>query len=93
MPSVVATLKIKEDKIEEAKKFLKELAEGVRRDEPGTLAYVVHQHKKDPTRFVMYEKYENDEAFATHGKNLASQGPAFAAVLDGRPEIVVLDEL
>ena len=93
MPSVVATLKVKEDKIEEAKKFLKELAEGVKRDEPGTLAYVVHQQKKDPTSFVVYEKYESDEAFATHGRNLASKGAGFAAVLDGRPEIVLMDEL
>ena len=30
MPSVVATVKVKEDKIEEAKSFLKELAAEVR---------------------------------------------------------------
>lgn len=93
MPSVVANLTVKEDKIEEAKKFLKELSESVLRDESGTVAYVVHQRKDDPTKFVFYEKYENDEAFAIHGKNLASQGAGFAAILAGRPEIVVLEEV
>ena len=93
MPSVVATLKVKEDKIEEAKSFLKQLCADTLANEPGTLAYVAHQKKDDPTSFVFYEKYESDEAFAEHGKNLKSAGAGFAAILAGRPEILVLDEV
>ena len=74
MPSVVATLQVKEDKIEEAKQALKQLASETLAEESGTLAYVFHQQKDDPTLFVAYEKYESDEAFAIHGKNLASKG-------------------
>ena len=93
MPSVVATVTVKEDKLEEAKSFLKQLAADTLAKEPGTLAYVVHQKKDDPTTFVVYEKYESDEAFAIHGKNLAAKGAQFMAVLDGPPDVVVLDEL
>jgi quinol monooxygenase YgiN len=93
MPSVVATLKVKQDKIEEAKNFLRTLAASVKANEPGTKAYVFHQRKDDPAVFVAYEKYESDEAFKQHGQNLRAQGASFAALLDGRPEIVLLDEL
>jgi quinol monooxygenase YgiN len=93
MPSVVATIKVKEDKIEEAKQFLKELAADTLTNESGTLAYVFHQQKDEPTSFVAYEKYESDEAFKLHSKNLASKGAGFAGILAGAPQILVLDEL
>ena len=93
MPSVVATLKIKEGSTEDAKALLKELAAHAHANEPGTQAYAVHQRKDDPSVFIVYEKYESDEAFKTHGAHVASVGARFAAVLDGRPDIVLLDEI
>jgi quinol monooxygenase YgiN len=93
MPSVIATLKVKEDKIEEAKGFLKQLSADTLANEAGTLAYTVHQRKDDPTTFVFYEKYESDAAFAEHGKNLKSAGAGFASILAGAPDIVILEEV
>jgi quinol monooxygenase YgiN len=93
MPSIVATIKVKEDKIEEAKAFVKELSAEVLSNEPGTLAYVFHQRADDPTVFVAYEKYESQEAFKAHSKNLASKGASFAAILAGPPEILMLEEV
>jgi len=93
MPSVVATIKVKEDKVEEARTFLKQLAADTLAKESGTKVYLPHQKKGDPTTFVFYEKYESDEALATHGKNLASVGKEFGALLAGAPEIVYLEEL
>ena len=93
MPSVVATITVKEDKIEEAKAFVKELTVETLANEPGTLAYVFHQRVDDPTKFVAYEKYESAEAFKTHSKGLASKGARFAAILDGPPEILMLEEV
>jgi quinol monooxygenase YgiN len=93
MPSVVATVKVKEEKIEDAKAFLKGLADEVLANEPGTLAYVVHQRQDDPQSFVVYEKYESNEAFAIHGKNLAAKGAEFGALMAAAPEIVMMDEL
>ena len=92
MPSIVATVKVKEDKLEEAMGFFKELAAGVLANEPGTLAYVIHQRRDDPHTVVVFEKYESDEALAIHGQNLAAKGAKFMALLDGAPDIVILDE-
>ncbi|MCE2392150.1 MAG: antibiotic biosynthesis monooxygenase [Proteobacteria bacterium] len=93
MPSVFATLRVKADKVDAAKKALAELAASVRADEPGNLAYIFHQRKDDPTVFMAYEKYVSDEAFAEHGKNLASKGAALAGLVDGPPEIVITEEI
>ena len=93
MPSVIATLKVKEDKIEQAKSFLKQLAADTLAKESGTLAYTVHQKKDDPASFVFYEKYESDAALAEHSANLKAVGSDFAAILAGRPEIVLIEEV
>lgn len=93
MPSVVATIKVKEEKIEEAKAFLKQLAADTLAREKGTKAYIPHQRKDQPATFVFYEKYESDAALAAHGKNLASVGASFGALLAGPPEIIYLEEV
>ncbi len=93
MPSIIATLKVKDDKIEEAKSFLGKLAKDTLAAEKGTLAYVVHQRKDDPTVFVFYEKYQDDAAFAAHGENLKAHGAGFGAILAGAPEIIFLEEV
>jgi len=93
MPSVVATIKVKEDKIEEAKAFYKQLAAEVKANEAGTLIYVPLQRRGEPTVYVFYEKYESDEALAVHSQNLAAKAAAFGALMDGPPDIVILDEI
>jgi len=93
MPSVVATIKVKADKVEEAKAFMKQLAADTLAKEKGALAYLPHQRKDDPTTFVFYEKYESADALKEHGKNLAAVGKEFAALLAGAPEVVYLEEL
>lgn len=93
MASVVATVKVKEDKLEEAKAFYKKLTAEVKANEPGTLVYVFHQRRDDPLTFVVYEKYESDAAFTTHQQNLAKVGARFGALLAGPPELVMLEEI
>jgi len=93
MPSVIATIKVKEDKMDEAKSLFKKLVEGVEANEPGTLAYIPHQRKDEPATFIFYEKYADDAAFATHGANLQKVGKEFAGVMAGPPEIVLIDEI
>jgi quinol monooxygenase YgiN len=36
------------------------------RKEPGCLMYVVHQHLTDPTRFFVYEQYDDHAALDAH---------------------------
>ena len=93
MPSVIATLKVKEDAVDDARSFFGQLSKDTLDKEPGTLAYTVHQRKDEPATFVFYEKYEDDAAFAAHSENLKSVGGEFAKLLAGPPEIVFLEEL
>jgi len=93
MLSVIATVKVKADKLEEARAFFKQLAADIAANEPGTLQYDILQRKDDPLTFMVYEKYESDEAFGTHSKNLGAKGAEFMAVLDGAPQVVLLDQI
>jgi len=93
MMSVVATVKVKADKLEEAKTFFKQLAADVAANEPGTLQYDICQRKDDPLTMVVIERYESEEAFGIHSKNLGAKGAEFMAVLDGPPEIVLLEAI
>ncbi len=93
MPSIVATINVKPDKVEEAKAFFKKLVAGIQENEPGTLSYIPHQSKDEPTKFIFYEKYADGAALAAHGANLAKVGKEFASVMAGPPEIVQLEEI
>jgi len=93
MPSVIATIQAKADKVEEMKKALAAMCKAVLESESGTLAYIAHQRQDDPTKFVFYEKYESDAAFAEHGKNLAKNGAGLAGLVAGPPEVLRLDEI
>jgi len=93
MPSVIATIKVKEDKVDEAKALFAKLAKGVNENEPGTHAYIPHQRSDEPTTFVFYEKYADGAAFAAHGENLKKVGAEFAGVMAGPPEIVMMEEV
>ncbi len=71
MPSLTATLKIKEGtSIDELSKALKELQQDVLENEKGkTLIYNPHICEKDNT-VVFYERYVDSEALKAHSKNL-----------------------
>jgi len=63
MFAVVVNLKVKENMIET---FLQGIAINARaslRDEPGCLRFDVHRSADDPSRFLLYEIYEDEEAF------------------------------
>jgi quinol monooxygenase YgiN len=36
--------------------------------EPGTLAFVVHQSKSEPSEFFIYEAFDDEKAFEEHQK-------------------------
>ena len=82
MPSVIATIKVKQDKLEEAKSFLKELAADTLKNESGTLAYTVHQRKDSPTTFVFYDRFNevNEARQQTHGNAYAFSSKAFEKI-------------
>ena len=71
MNTIIARIKIKDGKRDEALAALKKMAEGVEANEPGTLAYVIHQLKDDPSEIVFFELYADDDASKAHREGAA----------------------
>ena len=49
-----------------ASSVLVELSETILRNEPGCTIYTVQQDKSDPTRFVVWERFDDEAAFKHH---------------------------
>lgn len=92
---VVAKVKARSGSEAQLEALFRRHIEHVRREEPGTLVYVLHRSRKDPTTFVFYERYEDAAAFDRHGKSAAMQAlyRDLTPLLDGPPTIDLLDEI
>jgi quinol monooxygenase YgiN len=68
----------------EFKKLVPKLLKG-----PGILAYIVHRGVDNPNKFMIYEQYENQEAFQAHSEteHFKAWGKATQGMIAGRPEI------
>ena len=70
MITLIAQLKVKEGKMEEAVGILKEIAPKVKEAEPGCLEYIPHTVRGEENMILFYEKYRDKEALKTHSANL-----------------------
>lgn len=70
--TIIAKIKVKEGKMDDAKAVLKEIVPNVLETEPGCLAYIPHVVKgsKNKQTILFYEKYKDKEAFGIHNQNL-----------------------
>jgi quinol monooxygenase YgiN len=93
MIGVIATLRIQEGKTGEFEAFFTELAEQVRANEAGNVAYQLTKSRTEPNTYKVLELYKDQDALTHHGATdyFKAAGPKFAAVLGGRPEIEYLD--
>lgn len=83
MVTVLATVEVKDGKMEEAIKVLKEIIQKVKSSESGTLEYIPHTVKgrNFKNTIIIYEKYENEDALRTHMGNLAELTAKFVPLL------------
>ena len=63
MYTVVVSLKVREDRLDEFLRAIDVNSQASLRDEPGCLRFDVHRQVDDPTRFVLYEIYRDERAF------------------------------
>ena len=70
MITLIATLKIKEGKMEEAINALKEIVPKIKSSEPGCLEYIPHTVRGDENTIIIYEKYSDKDALKLHSANL-----------------------
>jgi autoinducer 2-degrading protein len=68
MLSVLVTLRVKPGHIQEFLAAIALNAEASLRDEPGCLAFAVHQSREDPFTYLLYEIYRDDDAFSLDHK-------------------------
>ncbi|THD63679.1 putative quinol monooxygenase [Phenylobacterium sp.] len=90
---VIATLRIQDGKAAEFEAFFGELAQQVRGQEPGNLAYQLTKSRTEANTYKVLEVYKDQDALTHHGGTdyFKAAGPKFAAVLAGRPDIEYLD--
>ncbi|RJQ52226.1 MAG: antibiotic biosynthesis monooxygenase [Nitrospiraceae bacterium] len=63
---VMIPFQVREDRLDEAKKIINELISSVRAKEPGTLLYESLQLKKDPTSFIHFIIFADQDAHMKH---------------------------
>ncbi len=94
MLTVIAVLKAKEGKEKELENALSGIVNKVEAEE-GTLAYALHRAKKEPGKFLFYEKYKDKAALSAHSSTpyfielFGTIGP----LLDGNPSIDIYEEI
>ena len=94
MLTVVAVLKAKEGREKEMEEAMRKVVPQVAAEE-GTLKYVLHRAKKDPTKFLFYEQYTDKQALGAHSSTpyFLEMFGAIAPFLDGNPSIEVYEEI
>lgn len=94
MLTVVAVMKAKEGKEKEMEQVFRDNIPKVEPEE-GTLAYVLHRARKDPGKFLFYEKYRDKDALKYHSSTpgLAEFFEKIGPLLDGEPSIEIYEEL
>ncbi len=63
---VMIPFQVHEDKLEEAKEAISELISNVKEKEPGTLLYKSLQLKKDPTSFIHFIIFADNDSHMQH---------------------------
>ena len=93
MIGVMATITVKEEKEKEFQEIMKKLVTAVNLNEEDNLFYRLY--KKSPFIYVVLEGYKNREALQNHTKtdHYKKYGKAMIDFLDGKPEVIIMDEL
>lgn len=88
--TVIATIKVKPGFDERARQLLQSIVPPTL-DEPGCLAYELHQSVTDPTEFLFHERWASDEALAAHSTSTAPHRLALRQhlgdLIDGPPRV------
>ena len=95
MVCVLATLKVKEEKISEFEELFIELTGQVRSNEAGNIFYQIAKDREQENTYVVLEHYNNQDSVDAHGKSdhFRAVGAKIGACLDGAPIIKYLDSV
>lgn len=84
MTTIVAKLQAAPGKEEQLKETLTKMVAAVKANEQGkAVAYSLHVAANDPSTFLVYEQYADDDALQAHGKT-EHMGALNAAIVEGQ---------
>jgi len=93
MITLIAKLKVKEGKMDEAIALLKEIVPKIKAAEPGCIEYIPHTVRGEDNVIIIYEKYQDKEALKTHSSNLAISLEKLFPILEPGIEIKTCTEI
>lgn len=93
MIALIATVKVKEGKMDEARAVLKEIVPAIRAAEPGLLMYLPHTVRGEENIIMFYEQYRDKEALQIHGANLGKSLEKFLPLLEPGMDIKTCFEI
>ncbi len=70
MITLIATVKVKAGKMDEAVEVLREIVPKIKEAEPGCLVYIPHRVRGEDNTIIFYEKYRDNEALKVHFSNV-----------------------
>ena len=82
---ITAVLTAKAGKEDELIEAMKGLVKKVRENEPGAIEYAFHRSQKDPSVFMVYERYQDGDAVKAHmtAPHFQAAAAKFGDLLDG----------
>ena len=95
MIAVIATLRVKNGMTQEFESLFGQLATQVRANESGNVAYQLSRSRTEADTYKVLEVYRDEEALDAHrtSEHFKSAGPGLGSVLNGRPDVEVLDAI
>ena len=93
MITLIATLKVKEGKMEEAVNALKKIVPKIKASEPGCLEYIPHGVRGDEKTIIFYEKYSDKDALKLHSANLMTNIEKLLPLLEPGMDIKICYEI
>ena len=94
MVAVIAKMKIKEGKMDEATELFRGLVPKVGQEE-GTVGYALCRDSRNPALLVVIERYRDKEAIQAHSStpHFKEFSVAVAPLLDGKMDLSILEEM
>ena len=95
MICILATLKVKKNKIDDFEDIFKKLSAEVRANEIGNIFYQVAKDREIENTYHVLEHYKDKESVDLHGKSdhFRLAGKSITECLDGAPIIKYLDAI
>jgi quinol monooxygenase YgiN len=93
MVTLIATVRVKAGKMDEAVEVLKGAVPKIKEAEPGCLVYIPHRVRGEDHTIIFYEKYQDKEALKVHSSNLPKSLEKFLPLLEPGMDVKTLEEI